>query len=287
MEPTLPGRVTTMSGAVALASEQIAAPSASTHGPRDRRRLQGRAPDQAPGHKSDVAHARALCAEVLGTFVLTTIGAGMEVVPAAMHSPVNEVLHWSAPGMIVMAMIYSLGDVSGAHINPVVTLSFALRGAFRWRYVPEYWACQLLGAVLAAELLRAIFGLAGHLGTTRPHTGSGTALVIEILLTVFLVLVILATADGSRLVGHNAGIAVGATIVVDGFFGGPVSGASMNPARSLGPALVSGTLSDVWIYVIGPTVGALFAVALIRILRGPPPAHEAEAATGQQVEGGR
>jgi aquaporin Z len=237
-------------------------------------------PGQA-AHNRTVEQARCLFAELLGTFALTLIAAGVDVVAAASQHPLSDVVRFGAPGLTVMAMIYSLGDVSGAHINPAVTLAFALRRAFPWRHVPGYWAAQIAGAVLAAALLRGLFGLVGHLGTSRPHQGTGNAVIVEAVLTVLLVLVILATADGSRLVGPNAGIAVGATIAFDGFFGGPITGASMNPARSLGPAFVSGRLDDAWIYVVGPIAGSLIAVALVWLLRGNPPAHAEEAATGE------
>jgi aquaporin Z len=173
-----------------------------------------------------------------------------------------------APGLLVMVMIYSLGNVSGAHFNPVVTLAFALRRDFQWRRVPGYWGAQFAGAILAALLLRVLFGLVEHLGANQPHYELPVALTMEVVLTFFLVTVILATATNHSLVGHNAGIAVGSTIALDGLFAGPISGASMNPARSLGPVLVSWHFADAWIYVVGPVLGAVIAVIFAWLLRG-------------------
>jgi aquaporin Z len=181
----------------------------------------------------------------------------------------------------VTVMIYTVGNISGAHFNPVVTLAFALRRDFRWRRVPAYWLVQFIGALLAALLLRTLFGLTDHLGATLPHYSQLAALVMEIVLTFLLITVILATATNEMLVGHNAALAVGATIALDGLFAGPISGASMNPARSLGPMLVAGDLSTAWLYLVGPVAGALLAVLVAWLLRGPTTPQAVKTASGE------
>jgi aquaporin Z len=193
---------------------------------------------QSDGSLKD--EARRLLAELLGTFALTLVAAGGEVIADISGGEVSHAARIVAPGLLVMAMIYTLGSQSGAHFNPVVTLAFTLREDFPWKRVPGYWDVQLVGAILAALLLRMLFGLAGHLGATVPHHGTTEALVMEIVLTFLLITVILGTATNHRLTGPNAALAVGGTIALCGLFAGPISGASMNPARSLGPFLVSG-----------------------------------------------
>ncbi len=237
---------------------------------------------QAPG-TSLAIELQALFAELLGTFALTFIGAGALMI-AELTDKVSYAARVGSPGILVMAMIYTLGSISGAHINPAVTLAFALRGAFSWARVPGYWLVQFIGAVLAVLLLRQLFGPVAHLGATLPHFGAWPSFVMEIFLTCLLVMVIIGTATKSRLVGPNAGIAVGATIALCGLFGDPVSGASMNPARSLGPFLVSGELNDAWIYLLAPALGAGLAVLFSNILHGGPSPHETEAASGSKAE---
>ncbi len=224
---------------------------------------------------------RRLLAELLGTFLLTLVAAGGDVIASVSDGGVSSNARVVAPALLVMAMIYTVGNLSGAHFNPVVTLAFAIRRDFPWRRVPGYWGVQLLGAVLAALLLRGLFGLAGHLGATIPHHGTGVSLIMEIVLTFLLLTVILGTATNHKLVGHNAALAVGATIALAGLFAAPISGASMNPARSLGPFLVSGQLSDAWIYIVGPLTGALLAVAVAWLLRGRTTKYAIQAAEGE------
>jgi aquaporin Z len=207
------------------------------------------------------------------------------MVAEASGGQVGTAARATAPGLMVLAVIYALGDVSGAHINPAVTLAFALRASFPWARVPLYWVAQLAGAVGAVLLLLAILGPVADLGATRPHFGTGPSLVMEAVLTWLLVTVILGTATRHRVVGANAAVAVGATVALCGLFAGPVSGASMNPARSLGPALVGAAagvdaLRDAWIYVLGPAVGAALAVLGMRLLKGPLHDGETEAAGG-------
>jgi aquaporin Z len=185
---------------------------------------------------------------------------------------------------MVMAIIYFMGMVSGAHLNPAVTLSFASRGNFPWRRVPAYIIAQFAGAVLAALFLRALFGNVAHLGATLPGaTPLGTALVIEAVLTMGLVSVVLGTASGARNIGANAAIAVGGYIALAGLWAAPVTGGSMNPARSLGPALVSGSWYGWWVYLVGPVVGGLLAVGVAWILRGSPSRAADTAAQGDLV----
>ena len=226
------------------------------------------------------AGPRRLLAELLGTFALTFVAAGGPVIAAATDTPANLPSLVVAPALLVMALIYSLGNLSGAHFNPVVTLAFSLRRDFPWGRVPGYWAVQMVGAVLAALVLRALFGTVGNLGATLPHHGQLASAVMEALLTFLLLTVILATATNHSLVGHNAALAVGGVIALDGLFAAPISGASMNPARSFGPALVDGRLDTYWIYLAGPIAGAVLAVVMALLLRGGTSADAREAAQG-------
>jgi aquaporin Z len=230
---------------------------------------------------------RRLFSEVLGTFFLVLVAAGAPVVNARSHGQVPLDARVVAPGLMVMAIIYFMGTVSGAHLNPAVTISFALRRNFPWRRVPGYIAAELVGAVLGALFLRATFGNVGDLGATAPGPGIGvgTALLIEIVLTVGLVSVILGTASGARNIGANAALAVGGYIVLAGLWAAPISGASMNPARSLGPALVGGHWTGWWAYVVGPLVGGAIAVGFAWILRGRPSKAADLAAQGEPFPG--
>jgi aquaporin Z len=187
----------------------------------------------------------------------------------------------SAPGIMVMAIIYFLGSVSGAHLNPAVSFAFALRRNFPWSRVPAYVAGQLTGATLAVLLLRSLLGETHGLGMTVPHgIGPIAAMVLELVITAGLVNTILGTASGARNVGTNAGIAVGGYIALTGLWASYFSGASMNPARSFGPALVSGKFEDLWIYVAGPLIGAATGVGLEWLFKGPPTKSGTEAAQG-------
>ena len=228
---------------------------------------------------------RRLFAEVFGTFALVTVAAGADTIAALTDGEVTPVARAVAPALMVMALVYAIGDVSGAHLNPAVTLAFAARRDFPWPLVPAYWAAELGGALLAAALLRALFGTVGQLGATLPKRGVGVAFVMEIVLTLFLVTVILGTATRNRLVGPNAAIAVGGTIALCGLIGLPISGASMNPARSLGPAIIGDTTVHWWVYVAGPLAGALLAVACTWIMHGGRKPKEEDAAGGDGTEG--
>ena len=173
-------------------------------------------------------------------------------------------------GLVIMAMIYALGHVSGAHLNPAVTVSFALSRHFpRWQIVP-YWAAQLGGALIAAAILRGSLGNIAHVGATYPSGSDGQAFLWEAVLSFFLMLVIMAVATDTRAVGEAAAIAIGGTVGLDAMFGGPITGASMNPARSLGPGLVTGDLHSIWVYLLAPVVGASLAALAYSFLRADP-----------------
>src|SRR5947199_1368895 len=211
---------------------------------------------------------RRLFSELLGTFMLVLVAAGGGILVGKGQIVLAAAV--VAPGLMVMAIILFMGAVSGAHLNPGVSLAFALRGDFPWRRVPGYIVAQLLGATLACLFLLAVFGNVEHLGATLPGPGyhAWQALLMEIALTAVLVSVILGTASGAQNVGSFAALAVGGYIALAGLWSAPVSGASMNPARSFGPALMSGDWTSYWVYVVGPLVGAAIAVGCAWILRG-------------------
>lgn len=215
--------------------------------------------------------ARRLFSELFGTFLLVLAGAGAAVLDAATHGQIGRAAAVTAPALTVLAVILFMGAVSGAHLNPVVSVAFALRGDFAWRRVPGYLVAQGVGAALAALVLRATFGDVGHLGATLPGPGftAAQAFAIEALLSLGLVSTILGTASSAQNIGPLSAVGVGAYIALAGLWASPVSGASMNPARSLGPALLGGDLHDLWIYLSAPTLGALAAVGAAWILRGP------------------
>jgi aquaporin Z len=227
---------------------------------------------------------RRLLTETIGTFTLTMVACSTEVVPVVLGDPPNPLISALAPGLAVLVLISAFGNVSGAHINPAVTLAFACRRAFPWRRVPGYWLAQLLGAVLAGLLLRALAGLRGNLGVSTPHIGEAKALLIEALLTLLLVTVILSVATRETLTGMDAAIAVGFTIALDGLVAGQLTGASMNPARSLGPVLAGGSAQHLWLYLIGPMLGALAAVALVYAVHGRYSEAEVEKAEGDSTK---
>jgi aquaporin Z len=191
-----------------------------------------------------------------------------------------------APGLMVMAIIYFMGAVSGAHLNPAVTLAFAVRRNFPWHRVPGYLIAQCFGAVAAAAFLRAMFGNVGLLGATVPAAGiSGVkAMIMEVVLTAGLVNTILGTASGARNIGTNGALAVGGYIALAGLWAAPISGASMNPVRSLAPDLIRGVFNTSWIYLVGPILGAIIGVCFEWILKGKPTAAGAIAAQGSVEE---
>lgn len=214
---------------------------------------------------------RRLVAEALGTYCLVFAGTGAVVVNAVAGNPFGHGGVAAAFGLVVAAMIFAVGHLSGAHLNPAVTLGFWAGRHFPRREVGPYVAAQLAGALLASLSLRAFFGDAGGLGATHPaHVGDLGATVIEAGLTAVLLVVILAVATDTRAEGSLAAVAVGATIALEALVMGPITGASMNPARSLAPAIVSGDLDGIGIYLVGPLLGALVGVALYAYLRASP-----------------
>lgn len=210
--------------------------------------------------------SRKLLAEVAGTFALVFVGTGAVVLNDATGGAVTHVGVSLAFGLIVTAMIYALGDVSGAHINPAVTLGFLIARRISWRVAGPYIVAQFVGAVLASLLLKAISPWHPTLGATLPAGSAVQSLGLEVLLTLILMYVVLTFSTGAKEKGVWTGVAVGAVVALEAYFGGPISGASMNPARSLGPALVSLNVAPLWIYFVAPAVGAAGAVPLCRML---------------------
>jgi aquaporin Z len=224
-----------------------------------------------------------LIIEFAGTLLLVTVAAGAGVINHyAGGDPVTRIAAVIAPGALVMALIYAWGPLSGLHINPAVTLAFFGRGVFPRHWVLPYWAAQFAGAILAALFLQVVFGhvtAGGNYPIAKPG-GDWRALVMEIVLTAILVSVILHTATGGRSIGHNAAIAVGSTVALLGLFASPISGSSMNPARTLGPDIIGANLTGWWVYVLGDLIGAAIAVCLIGLVRGLPDKAETQAAEG-------
>lgn len=204
----------------------------------------------------------ALIAEAVGAFALVFLGCGAIAVGNVATAGVA-----AAFGLAIMTMIYAFGHVSGGHFNPAVTAAFAVGRHFPAARVVPYWLAQVLGAVAGAAILRLTLGDAVTRSVTRPSGTAGQAVVWEVVLTFILMLVIAAVATDTRAVGQAAAIAIGGAVAAGALVGGPVSGASMNPARSLGPALVSGIFDDLWIYLIAPPVGAILGVLVYRYLR--------------------
>jgi aquaporin Z len=221
---------------------------------------------------NDRYEGRRLFSELLGTFFLVLVAVGGGMVNARFGG--NAVPYGArvvAPALMVAAIILFMGTVSGAHLNPAVSVAFALRGDFPWKRVPAYVVTQFIGAALATLLLWALIGRQGRAGLTLPDSGisTTTAMLWELVLTAGLVSVILGTASGAQQIGPLAAIGVGSYIALAGLWGSPVSGASMNPARSLGPALVLGDWTSWWAYLVGPAAGGVIAVGIAYVLRGP------------------
>jgi aquaporin Z len=213
---------------------------------------------------------RRLFSEALGTFLLVLVAAGAGVTNAVSHGQISHTAAVTAPGLMVLAVILFMGAISGAHLNPVVSIAFAARGDFPWRRVPGYILAQVGGSALACLLLWALFGKVGMLGATEPGPGisDGQAVVMEGVLTLGLVSTILGTASRAQNLGPISAFGVGAYIILAGLWASPISGASMNPARSLGPELVLLDFSHAWVYLVGPVAGGLLAVGIAYLLRG-------------------
>ncbi|MCA1678000.1 MAG: MIP family channel protein [Actinobacteria bacterium] len=225
-------------------------------------------------------------AEGLAAFALVFAGCGAIVTDARYDGALGAVGVSLVFGLIIMVMIYATGHLSGAHINPAVTLAFTLTRHFPPREAAAYIAAQVAGATAGALALLAIWtDKPANLGATVPSIGAGSAFVYEFLLTAFLMFVIIAVATDTRAVGAAAAIAIGGTVALDALFGGPVTGASMNPARSLGPALASGTWTDFWIYLAGPILGAAAGALAYQAIRGHPdhPTTSKESADGARA----
>jgi aquaporin Z len=214
---------------------------------------------------------RRLFSELFGTFLLVLAGAGGPVVMAISHGDVSRTAAVIAPGLTVLAVILFMGAISGAHLNPAVTLSFSLRGDFPWRRVPGYILVQLAGATAACLFLWAALGKHGQLGATEPGSGihAWQAMLIELVLTLGLVSTILGTASSAQNVGAFSALGVGGYVCLAGLWSSPISGASMNPARSFGPDLALLDFSNYWVYIVGPLAGGSIAVGIAWILRGP------------------
>ncbi len=214
---------------------------------------------------------RRAAAEGFGAFALVFAGCGAIVTDAVHPGTLGAVGVSLVFGLVIMAMVYATGHLSGAHLNPAVTLAFALTRHFPHREALAYIGAQLLGAVVASALLLAVWpSQPAALGTTLPSVGAGSALVYEAILTALLMFVIMAVATDARAVGAGAAIAIGGTVGLDALFGGAITGASMNPARSIGPALVAGELHDLWIYVVAPIAGAALGALAYQVVRGAP-----------------
>jgi aquaporin Z len=213
---------------------------------------------------------RKLSAEFLGTFFLVFAGTGAIAIDSVSGGVIGHVGIALTFGLVVFAMIQTFGDISGAHFNPAVTIAFAASGRFAWKSVPLYVIAQVLGALAASGLLKLMLPTATTLGQTVPKGGIGVAFVFEFLMTAFLMATILRVSHGAREKGITAGLSIGAVVAFEALFDGPISGASMNPARSLGPAVMTWDVSTLWLYCCAPTLGALLAVPFCQWLHREP-----------------
>jgi aquaporin Z len=213
---------------------------------------------------------RRLFSELYGTFLLVIVAAGGGMMSQAFPNTISRTAAVVAPGLMVMGIIMFMGKISGAHLNPAVSVAFALRGDFPWRRVPGYIVVQLIGATLAALLLHGVIKVSATFGSNYvAHGYAGwQGYLMEALLTTVLVSVILGTASGAQNIGIFGALGVGAYIALAGLWGSPISGASMNPARTFGPDLVGLNFSDYWVYILGPLTGAVIAVGIAYVLRG-------------------
>jgi len=212
---------------------------------------------------------RALACEALGTIALVLAGTGAIVVDGPSGGAIGHLGVSLVFGLVVLVLVNALGDTSGARLNPAVSMAFAASVRFAWKNVPGYAAAQILGAIGASLTLSLLFPLDSRLGATIPSGSSAQSFVLEVLLAWFLMLVVLSMSDGAKERGPIAGSTIGAVVALAALFAGPISGASMNPARSIGPALVSGRIDDLWIYIAAPVVGALLAIPCCRLVRLP------------------
>ncbi|WP_109300616.1 MIP/aquaporin family protein [Aquimarina sp. AU474] len=210
---------------------------------------------------------RTYISETIGTFSLVFCGTGAMTINEITGGDVTHVGIAITWGLIVMAMIYAFGEISGAHFNPAVTIAFAYAKKFEWKEVPKYILAQCIGAILASSILIYLFPESEYLGGTLPAIDDLKAFILELLLTYFLMVVIINVSTGSKETGTMAGIAIGGVVLLEAMFAGPITKASMNPARSLGPALLSGHWEHQWLYFIAPIIGALLAVLTCRLVK--------------------
>ena len=232
-------------------------------------------------------HMEKPLAELVGTFALVFVGCGSIMVHQIHAIPGAQLNVSLCFGLVIMVMIYACGHISGAHFNPAVTLAFASINRFSWREVPLYILAQFVGALLASVLLFQLFGPVANLGATLPNTEMAKVVLMEIVLTFFLMWVITAVATDHRAEGQMAGLAIGGTVALAALMGGPVSGASMNPARSLAPAVIDGNLSTVWLYFVGPLIGAwLGAICYQRLscIREQPHSDSAKSSNNENIK---
>ncbi|MBT4780180.1 MAG: MIP family channel protein [Polaribacter sp.] len=205
--------------------------------------------------------------EFIGTFSMIFCGTGAMTVNEVTGGDVTHVGIAITWGLIVMAMIYAFGETSGAHFNPAVTIAFAYAKKFAWKEVPKYIIAQVLGAFAASLILCYLFPASEYLGATIPTVDVGRAFVMELLLTFFLMVVIINVSTGSKEIGIIAGIAVGAVVLLEAMFAGPITNASMNPARSIAPAIVAGKMQHLWMYILAPILGAILAVISCKLVK--------------------
>jgi aquaporin Z len=225
---------------------------------------------------------RKISAELLGTFFITLVATAVDIVYFT-TGDVDNVCRWLARGFVTAAVIYAFSEISGAHLDPAISLGFVARGVLPAKKAVLYVAAQVTGAFLAAGVVWLRWGPSIALGASHPGAGESAAhaLVAEVILTFMLMTVILATADADFAVGKQAALAVGFTVAACGFVGGPISGASMNPARSIAPQILGGSFGLVWIYIVGPCLGALLAAAVAPLLLDRPNTGERKAAEGK------
>jgi len=211
-------------------------------------------------------------AEFIGTFALVFCGTGAIIIDQVTHGAVTHLGVSMTFGLIVLAMIYALGSISGAHMNPAVSIGFTVAGLLPLKQLAPYIISQLAGAFLASIVLRVMFPVSPGLGETLPYGSDMQSFILEIILTFFLMFVIIQVATGAKETGILAGIAIASVVGLEAAFAGPISGASMNPARSLAPAVISGHLQSVWVYLVAPVIGAVLAVLATKILKVEKPA---------------
>jgi len=205
--------------------------------------------------------------EIIGTFALVFCGTGAMVINDFTGGTVTHVGVAITFGLIVMGMIYAFGDISGAHMNPAVTIGFAYAKKFPWKEVPAYVLAQLIGAFLASGILLYLFPESQTLGATVPGLSALKVFIFEIILSFFLMVVIINVSTGSKEIGVVAGIAIGSVVLLEAMFAGPITGASMNPARSIAPAVVSGNIAGLWIYILAPIIGCVLAVVSCKLVK--------------------